>query len=163
MREVAGVHFFVDVGEVGLLYLWAIAGNRTLCGCSSMAELQPSKLATRVRFPSPAPKTFSAGVVKWQTQQTQNLPPLKREGSSPSPGTIFLPQSWALIGRLTQLVRVPDLHSGCRRFESVTAHHSFCCLLCLRVLPVRGVWGFVCRETSQGYCDLLVDFRETVQ
>ena len=25
-------------------------------------------------------------------------------------------------GRLTQSVRVPDLHSGCRRFESVTAH-----------------------------------------
>ena len=28
---------------------------RSTCGCSSMAELQPSKLATRVRFPSPAP------------------------------------------------------------------------------------------------------------
>ena len=25
------------------------------CGCSSMVELQPSKLTTRVRFPSPAP------------------------------------------------------------------------------------------------------------
>src|SRR5262245_29684900 len=29
------------------------AGNE--CGCSSMVELQPSKLATWVRFPSPAP------------------------------------------------------------------------------------------------------------
>ena len=29
---------------------------RSTCGCSSMAELQPSKLATRVRFPSPAPE-----------------------------------------------------------------------------------------------------------
>ena len=28
-----------------------------LCGCSSMVELQPSKLITRVRFPSPAPET----------------------------------------------------------------------------------------------------------
>jgi hypothetical protein len=27
-------------------------------GCSSMVELQPSKLATRVRFPSPAPLMF---------------------------------------------------------------------------------------------------------
>lgn len=27
-----------------------------LCGCSSMVELQPSKLITRVRFPSPAPE-----------------------------------------------------------------------------------------------------------
>ena len=25
-----------------------------ICGCSSMAELQPSKLIVRVRFPSPA-------------------------------------------------------------------------------------------------------------
>ena len=27
-----------------------------LCGCSSMVERQPSKLVTRVRFPSPAPE-----------------------------------------------------------------------------------------------------------
>jgi hypothetical protein len=27
------------------------------CGCSSMVELQPSKLVVRVRFSSPAPKT----------------------------------------------------------------------------------------------------------
>jgi hypothetical protein len=30
-----------------------------LCGCSSMAELQPSKLVMRVRFPSPAPSQRS--------------------------------------------------------------------------------------------------------
>ena|GEM_PF-4125713 len=30
------------------------------CGCSSMAELQPSKLVTWVRFPSPAPCAFSS-------------------------------------------------------------------------------------------------------
>ena len=30
---------------------------KTLGGCSSMVELQPSKLATWVRFPSPAPRT----------------------------------------------------------------------------------------------------------
>ena len=30
---------------------------RSTCGCSSMAELQPSKLVTWVRFPSPAPAT----------------------------------------------------------------------------------------------------------
>ena len=28
------------------------------CGCSSMVELQPSKLTTWVRFPSPAPLIF---------------------------------------------------------------------------------------------------------
>jgi hypothetical protein len=28
-------------------------------GCSSMAEQKPSKLTTRVRFPSPAPNDFN--------------------------------------------------------------------------------------------------------
>ena len=40
----------VDVASSNLVY------RSTDCGCSSMAELQPSKLATWVRFPSPAPK-----------------------------------------------------------------------------------------------------------
>ena len=31
------------------------SGSRLHCRCSSMAEHQPSKLVTRVRFPSPAP------------------------------------------------------------------------------------------------------------
>jgi hypothetical protein len=30
------------------------------CGCSSMVELQPSKLVAWVRFPSPAPKNKQA-------------------------------------------------------------------------------------------------------
>ena len=30
--------------------------RRLVCGCSSMVELKPSKLKTRVRFPSPAPR-----------------------------------------------------------------------------------------------------------
>ena len=34
---------------------------RGLCGCSSMVEQKPSKLTTRVRFPSPAPFTPAAG------------------------------------------------------------------------------------------------------
>ena len=38
----------VEVASPSLVY-------RSNCGCSSMAELQPSKLATWVRFPSPAP------------------------------------------------------------------------------------------------------------
>jgi hypothetical protein len=32
--------------------------------------------STKVRFPSPAPFYF-AGVAKWHTQQTQNLPSLR--------------------------------------------------------------------------------------
>ena len=46
---------------------------RPVCGCSSMVELQPSKLAMRVRFPSPALRTVRytrlAGLV------TASLPP----------------------------------------------------------------------------------------
>ena len=41
----------VEVASPSLVY-------RSNCGCSSMAELQPSKLATRVRFPSPAPSAI---------------------------------------------------------------------------------------------------------
>ena len=43
----------VDVASSNLVY-------RSTCGCSSMVEFQPSKLATWVRFPSPAPCTFSS-------------------------------------------------------------------------------------------------------
>ena len=38
----------VEVASPSLVY-------RSNCGCNSMAEFQPSKLATWVRFPSPAP------------------------------------------------------------------------------------------------------------
>src|SRR4249920_2337568 len=37
---------------------WLTAPKKTLGGCSSMVERQPSKLHTRVRFPSPAPLSF---------------------------------------------------------------------------------------------------------
>ena len=39
-----------------------------LCGCSSMVERQPSKLVTRVRFPSPAPFFYplSERIFYWQ-------------------------------------------------------------------------------------------------
>ena len=42
-----------------LLWEQDVAGSNpvvpTICGCGSMVELKPSKLMTRVRFPSPAP------------------------------------------------------------------------------------------------------------
>ena len=46
----------VQVSVVEMVFLtpdtWNLASE---CGCSSMVEQQPSKLNTRVRFPSPAP------------------------------------------------------------------------------------------------------------
>lgn len=44
--------------DCGLVRRTAAEATR---GCSSTAELQPSKLATRVRFPSPAPSRSGAG------------------------------------------------------------------------------------------------------
>ena len=46
-----GWHFFVFVITYPSGFL-----RPSICGCSSMVEFQPSKLITRVRFPSPAPR-----------------------------------------------------------------------------------------------------------
>jgi hypothetical protein len=43
-------------------------------GCSSMAELQPSKLVMRVRFPSPAPKGFYVPGVLRQSSIRARVP-----------------------------------------------------------------------------------------
>ena len=37
------------------MMFYEVARKNSICGCSSMVELQPSKLNTWVRFPSPAP------------------------------------------------------------------------------------------------------------
>src|SRR5262249_2051837 len=49
-------------------------------GCSSVVELQPSKLATRVRFPSPAPTTGPADEIRGSrpgTGQAKQRVPLR--------------------------------------------------------------------------------------
>ena len=43
----------VEVASPSLVYR---STPLKVCGCNSMVEFQPSKLATWVRFPSPAPK-----------------------------------------------------------------------------------------------------------
>ena len=48
------------------------------CGCSSMVEFQPSKLAVRVRFPSPAPYRGIAQLVEYWSPKPWVV------GSSPS-------------------------------------------------------------------------------
>ena len=59
-------HALADLALIGLYFThWIKAGIKAgtnpifigfpVCGCSSMVEQQPSKLNTRVRFPSPAP------------------------------------------------------------------------------------------------------------
>ena len=69
---------------------WRCQGvSSSASGCSSMVEFQPSKLAMRVRFPSPAPLhrrgPGAASVAQLVEQLTLNQLVL---GSSPSRGTI---------------------------------------------------------------------------
>ena len=54
-----------------------------------MVEFQPSKLAVRVQFPSPAPLFcfLAEGWPSGQWQQTVNLPALAFAGSNPAPST----------------------------------------------------------------------------
>ena len=58
-----------------------------LSGRSSMAELQPSKLATRVRFPSPAPRLDRPGWRNGSRDRLKICCTRVRAGSSPAPGT----------------------------------------------------------------------------
>ena len=61
--------FLVDKGLAELVGmvdgLVACGKAAKFCGCSSMVEQKPSKLTTRVRFPSPAPGCMSAHVAQW--------------------------------------------------------------------------------------------------
>ena len=52
------VLFIYRVTELGAEsgYLAEVVDSGKACGCSSMVEQKPSKLTTRVRFPSPAPE-----------------------------------------------------------------------------------------------------------
>ena len=46
----------------GIIYKRCRYGDLSdICGCSSMVEFQPSKLAAWVRFPSPAPLSLKKG------------------------------------------------------------------------------------------------------
>ena len=45
----------LTLGKIYAKIYWLNRPEDAFCGCSSMVEHQPSKLDTRVRFPSPAP------------------------------------------------------------------------------------------------------------
>ena len=69
-------HMTFNHGVRGSIPRWV-----TICGCSSMVELQPSKLVVRVRFPSPAPFIFNPrGVaqlgarVLWEHEVAGSIP-----------------------------------------------------------------------------------------
>ena len=84
-----------------------------------MAELQPSKLATRVRFPSPAPFIFRTKP-GWRNGRRSRLKICRTrvcEGSSPSPGTNFTFMERCPSGRWCNLGKVvwAQVHRG---FES---------------------------------------------
>ena len=52
--------FGANCASWGILASRSNASGAHICGCGSMVELQPSKLITRVRFPSPAPNLVSS-------------------------------------------------------------------------------------------------------
>ena len=54
--------------------------SRTSRGCSSMVEQQPSKLMTRVRFPSPAPTVFRAAPGR-ESRQGADAKSISRPGA----------------------------------------------------------------------------------
>ena len=53
--------------------------NTMICGCSSMVEQQPSKLMTRVRFPSPAPMVSLAWAMVGVLLHRRRKPELRRK------------------------------------------------------------------------------------
>ncbi len=85
---------------------------RSKCGCSSMVELQPSKLVAWVRFPSSAPNMV--GVVKWLRHR---IVAPACVGSNP----ITHPK----IMGYSQVGKAPDFDSGIRRFESCYPSHIY--------------------------------------
>ncbi len=74
----------------------------------------------------------------------------RRVGSSPTWSTKH--------ARLTQLVRVPSLQVGCRRFESVTAHQLFYRVkyLFLFLIPIQP--SFILDLTSTVKCVVFGDY-----
>lgn len=92
----------------------AASGTR---GCSSMAELQPSKLVVRVRFPSPA--RWSGGDSRLEApvaQRTEQEPSkLLVGGSNPSGGAL---RRIPVMVAVAQLVRAPGCGPGGRGFKS---------------------------------------------
>ena len=80
--------------------------RQNLCGCSSVVEFQPSKLAARVRFPSPAPH-FLFQQLSWIEHRPSKA---GVGGSNPSWNTNLVD--------VAQLVRAPDCGSGGHGFKS---------------------------------------------
>ena len=74
------------------VYLTPVARMGGVCGCSSMVERQPSKLAVRVRFPSPAPVANASAKPRGGVPERPKGADCKSagytfDGSNPSPAT----------------------------------------------------------------------------
>ena len=80
---------------------------RRQCGCSSMVELQPSKLTTWVRFPSPAPLLEQ---LRWQSNRLL---------TDRSQVRVLLQAPWP-VG---ETVNSHAFHACIHGFESRTGHH----------------------------------------
>ena len=59
------------------------------CGCGSMVELKPSKLSTRVRFPSPAPSEWQRAKALFALAFLFAATPFRTDGPAPPAARTF--------------------------------------------------------------------------
>ena len=98
------------------------------CGCSSMVEQKPSKLTTRVRFPSPAPNANVPG----HTEVLAHARRIAERGDSASHALTALNRAatWRACrtpGEVAEWLKAADCKSArasVRWFESSPLHHS---------------------------------------
>ena len=88
------------------------SGYRHASGCSSMVEQKPSKLTTRVRFPSPAPVSTEISPLQ-QTPERVLCIPLTGAGQS------FLSDAGAVLGLGRHVPRIAGRGARCRHSRPV--------------------------------------------
>ena len=86
--------------------------HRHASGCSSMVEQKPSKLMTRVRFPSPAPVPADLSPLQQTPERVLRIP-LAGAGQS------FLSDAGAVLGLGRHVSRIARRGARCRHFQPV--------------------------------------------
>ena len=86
--------------------------HRHASGCSSMVEQKPSKLMTRVRFPSPAPVSADLSPLQQTPERVLRIP-LTGAGQS------FLSDAWAVLDLGRHVSRIARRGARCRHLQPV--------------------------------------------